>query len=83
MKCPYQPICPTTMFWYKQKQDFIRQVCNTDEHQKCLHYQSLSALGIKKGDKEWQRIQLFIHQRKIMLIKHQQETRKGELVWKE
>lgn len=37
-ECPYKKECATIMFWAKEKADFIREVCDTDEHEKYLHY---------------------------------------------
>jgi len=78
LKCPYQSICPIVVFWYKDKQAFIKRVCNTTEHITCLHFQSLLLSGIKKGDKEWQRILSYMHQRKLIQL-----IRKNQLEMKE
>lgn len=41
MLCPYQDICATTRYWSKEKKDFIQNVCNTEEHKKCVHFAGL------------------------------------------
>ena len=41
MECPYKKECATTMFWAEQKRKFIREVCDTEEYKKCLHFASL------------------------------------------
>lgn len=38
MECPYKRECATVMFWSEEKKDFIQEVCNTDEYEKCLHF---------------------------------------------
>lgn len=38
MFCPIRGWCVTIFFYYLDKSDFIREVCNTDEHKNCLQY---------------------------------------------
>lgn len=36
--CPYKRECATVIYWSKEREDYIRDVCNTGEHARCLHY---------------------------------------------
>lgn len=38
MECPYKKECATVIFWAESKADYIREICNTDEHKMCLHF---------------------------------------------
>lgn len=38
MECPYKNECATVIYWSKEKAQFIREVCDTDKYEDCLHY---------------------------------------------
>lgn len=38
MECPYKKECATIIYWSKEQADFIKAVCDTDEHKTCLHF---------------------------------------------
>lgn len=66
MKCEFQEICPTTNFWVKEKKDYIKTVCNTEESRKCVQRMSLVAQKIRKGTEEWEsRVKHFEERRKL------------------
>lgn len=64
MECEYKEICPTTNFWVEEKKDFIKEVCNTEEHKKCTTRQDYIDLGITKDSEEWKKIVKYYIERK-------------------
>jgi hypothetical protein len=40
-ECEYLDTCPTTVFWKKRKEKFIKEVCKTAEHENCSHRMGL------------------------------------------
>ena len=42
-RCPFQDVCATIIYWQKEKEQFIREVCDTEEHKSCTHFMGLDA----------------------------------------